>query len=157
MFCSARIACNAVVHNGCHCVQAGHCSWKFCADFCKSDHFLVVMLTASFNDFFTVEHVGSNLPGFPTHWHSTERWATAFTHLAPALAVLADDLIICLGKFLRLCSQEIDATLPLRPEDGSLTACVGCNVFLPASVEMGGQTCPMPQKALLVTKAADYR
>ena len=52
------------------------------------------MLTASFNDFFTVEHVGSNLPDFPTHWHSTERWATAFTHLEPALAALAD-LIIC--------------------------------------------------------------
>ena len=62
--------------------------------FCKSDHFLV-MLTASFSMiFFTVEHVGSNLPDFPTHWHSTERWATAFTHLEPALAALAD-LIIC--------------------------------------------------------------
>ena len=84
IFCSKSAGVETTVHNGIHCCQSSSCSWDFCADFCKSDHFLVEV-QATVGELVDDPMPKDRCDRFPPQWHMATRWEEAFTHMQPAI------------------------------------------------------------------------
>ena len=89
IFCSKSAGVETTVHNGIHCCQSSSCSWDFCADFCKSDHFLVEV-QATVGELVDDPMPKDRCDRFPPQWHMATRWEEAFTHMQPAIEALSE-------------------------------------------------------------------
>ena len=77
---SAHSPFSVIVHNILHCKGVCGCSWSNCADFCKSDHFLVEAIAE-----LGMSPASGGRAIFPREWHDSSRWSSAFGHVIVCL------------------------------------------------------------------------
>ena len=79
-FCSSQLNGHCTIHNGRHCAQTASCPWSLCADFCKSDHFLLdSTLLISSKDAAVTTSTQSGQEHFPVQWHFVCKMVAGFS------------------------------------------------------------------------------